>query len=521
MLKLIISGFFMLFLYSEYVLDEKSFLYQVLQLSYDVKIIEHTMAEARAAEIVKSGAMYKPTIDMSGSVNKSLNDTNNLANHNTESDIKTLSVKFSKVFQTKTILSFNGVVAMSETESMTYKTKSISNTNTIGGMNLVFPDYKTTNYLEKKTSFEPKLTVSLVQPLLKEGLFLMPGRAMIRLNKNFRKISRHTGMAALESYAMNVLMQYHSFVINMKIFEINRKSCEDMEVLDQKNEKKFSIGVINEIDRKFSAASLLKEKLSIIESEKNLRNDLEKLCTALKTNFLLEDVNNTILVSDVFSPGQPDYRADEIISALTNTSRELAIARLTVENNELSLRMIKNSIMPKLDLTASFTMKGFTNTDNSSDRTGSINRMFREADDYYDFYAGFEFSMPFLTPTERASKIEKQMALQKAEGEMKSKIDQLQVDTGNLLRDIAYLHKAMESYREISSHYDRMLDLARRDYDNGKISAKDLDDYMRMARGAQISLAVHDMRYRLSVLQLEYKRGNLLSLYGIDTGSNL
>ncbi|MFC1504119.1 TolC family protein [Spirochaetota bacterium] len=487
----------------EMTLDEQSFMYRVLDQSYDVKVIKSSVSSA-VAKYISSKEMYAPKLNAGTSLFKQVNDTNNPANQIPELNTIDLSAGVSKMFVTGTILSVETGGSLSETESpaMIYTLTGIS------------------NYYTNMYSFTPKLTFNVIQPILKNGIIGLPGKAIISLNKNIEKMSKLGARMALEGYVFGTLTQYHTFIINLKIHRLYLDMLASARDLREKYNKRYELGAITESELLLFEKNLLEQEMNVEQSLVNLEGLLMQLTTALKVDFGVKDVGETVHVVDTFILENTEYNRDEIIKEAFEKSPNLLQAKLIIESSKLGYKLAQNATLPELNLSSSFTVKGYTGENEFSKRLGSFSDFPKNMDEYYDFFIGFEFSMPFLTPTERAKKLEKEYGLKKSEQEYYTKKDTIEYEIKNSLNNIDYLKKAIEVQIKIEEMDKKRLVFSERDYDNGNIDAELFMRAQDALRFTQIKKMGLELQYKISMLSLELKKGTLFSTYGIDFDAN-
>jgi outer membrane protein TolC len=237
----------------------------------------------------------------------------------------------------------------------------------------------------------------------------------------------------------------------------------------------------------------------------------------MRTNFTIEDIGQAVTIIDSFIMTENTYDERIAVDEALKNKPDILMSKIIIENNELGLRMARNSVMPELNLVYTYSVKGFTDDiRNKNDISRMLNTMTDYNNKYTEWYAGVQFKMPFLTRTEKAKKLEKEYELKKAESDYLNKKDVIEVEIKNAVNDINYFKKAVDTYKKILDLQVRNLALAKKDYESGKIDSKYYVDYMNMARGAKIQHAVNDLQFKISSLRLELMKGSLLKTYGID-----
>lgn len=461
-------------------LGEKEYLYQVLRNSYDVQAIRNNYLATLQKEN-QSKALYNPEAYLNAGHTGSTNAPSGLLN---SLQANSLAIGVQKLF-------FTGTVASMELGGE----KSTSG--------LAF-DFATSTPNVEKTSYAPYLTINVVQPVLKGGLPYLPGRILLDINRNIKDTGVLGSRMALQSLVLGALLQYHQFLTDLAILNINRESLQDFQALYARYERQLSFGAIKQTDLLRFRSQVQELELSVMRSEMKIYQDLAALGQALKTNLVFSELQ----ITESFLPGAVSNTLESAYQRALSNGVEMLQTRVLLDNNRLNYLSALDSSLPELNLSAGYTLKG--NSDGGSWGQAFENMKFNE------YFVGLEFRMPFLTQSEKARVLEARYQKQKAEAEYQSSQEQLYLDIMEKIRQLEFQLLALERYQQLQLVNQRIVKEAVREYANGEISSRDLVSANEDLRRAKTTYALELFRYKALALELELSKGDLLGLYGIE-----
>ncbi|HBE02190.1 MAG TPA: hypothetical protein DC049_06895 [Spirochaetia bacterium] len=253
------------------------------------------------------------------------------------------------------------------------------------------------------------------------------------------------------------------------------------------------------------------------QSGKTLEDIIMNIKSVSKINISPDNNFNNINIIETFILQNKNYNIESLTNEAFRKNIDLLQAKIIIENNNLSYRMIKNSMLPELNLNTSFVLKGFTGKSRPSEWREAFQGISKSPDDYYEFFAGFDFSMPFLLPADRAKKMEIQYEKEKAEFDYLSRKETIHNELISILKNIDLLKKNIEASKRMEEIDEKRYKFAQTDYDNGNMDAENFSKIQDAYRFTQINRINLELQHISALLSLELKTGTLLETYGIDT----
>ncbi len=469
-----------------YELNEKDFLFIMLRNSYDAQSLKYSHLASLQAETV-SGALYNPEVYVNAGYTSSTNAPSGLLN-----GLKgtSLGVGLSKLFSTGTIASFE-----------------------IGGeksTSLLSFDFATSTPNVEKKSYDPYISLSLIQPVLKGGIPYLPGRIILDINKNNQKLSDLGSRMALESMIYGALLQYHQFLNDLAILKINEESLADYRSLYTKYKRQFEYGSLSQSDLLRFQSQVQELEISVRRAQARLEYDLETISAALKTNINISTLN----VVETFLADTLSNQVESAYLQSVSNGTDVLQSGLLLRNSDLFYKTALDDTLPSLNLTTSFKLNGNYSGTDTNPWSQAIQNM-----NYNEFFIGLEFRMPFLAPSEKAKVLEAEYKKKKAEMDDASLKEQLLVKIKDKIRQIELGRYSIQRYSELLEINKQIVASSLKDYSNGKITSRELVQVNEDLRRIKTTYAGVLLSYKINVLDLEMIKGSLLKVYGIDLDS--
>lgn len=471
----------------KWILTENEFLRLFLSRSYDIKSLKSLNDQAPMRD-KKAYAPYNWEFIARASANGS---TNSPYEQVASLQAGSVSAGVSKVFETRTILTLEAGASISSTDLLAFGF-------TMG------PPPGVTTYYSNTQSARPYLKAGLVQPVLKNGLWGLPGEALLVIGKNSAALTAVSARLGLENTVLGSLLLYHGMVLNLKLLDINRESLADVRDLFNRYSARLSLGVVSQNDLNRLRSQILQQEIAILRSEKQIAADLDKILSLVLSNAALSEVNFTgDFKAAAFKPGL----TESLALAFSNRSDWLQ-ARIIMDNQAQNLRIAENAALPELNATFSLTFKGYTNDAGLSSLVTPVG--------YSDWFAGVELRFPILAPSEEGKLLEARLEMEKQRADYARKEQLVRLSVTDAYRNVQLRVETLRKLREAEQLSVSLLAQAKRDFDNAKITSRDLVLAEEDWRRARLNTALEEYQLILAYLTLLLETGTLLPFYGIE-----
>jgi outer membrane protein len=194
--------------------------------------------------------------------------------------------------------------------------------------------------------------LSVTQPLLR-NLLIDQYRYNILVNKNVYKVSEQRLQQQLINVLTAVEQAYYDLVFARENVKVQQKGLELAQRLFQENRRRVEIGKLAPLDEKQAESQVAARQTDLILAQRTYgtsQNNLKRLLTANYT-----DVHNIILEPTDALLAMPYYiDLQESWNKGMAMRPDLIAGRLDLERQGITLRYLKNQMLPQLDLTGSY-----------------------------------------------------------------------------------------------------------------------------------------------------------------------
>lgn len=200
----------------------------------------------------------------------------------------------------------------------------------------------------------PNFTFQIRQHLL-QGFGFDPNLRYIRIARNNKQITEITfrdqvitTVSQIENIYWDLVNAYENVAVQQRALDLANKTLSD-------NQKEVAQGTLAPLNLVQSESAVATAKQNLIAAQVNLK--LEQL---LMKNAITRNMADPVLaVADVIPTDTlnttEEYKTppvDELIAEALKQRPEIATARLTLTNNEVTRKSIRNYLLPQLDLYA-------------------------------------------------------------------------------------------------------------------------------------------------------------------------
>jgi len=325
-----------------------------MQNNLDLRTEEYT-ARASTAQLEKSYGLYDPQLELSLSTGQQRDAAN------------------SEVF--------TGMTGRDTVDYSASLSQTIASGATLGlSLDSAYRDTFTEPPPALNPEHSSQLTFSLVQPLLK-GFGSLVTEQQIR----FATVDQRISLQDLRTRAFTVLgdvrNSYYAAIRSRDELAYRRSSVELARRIVEENRARVEVGAMARVELLEAEVGLESRQRDLLDAERSYRDNLDTLALQVNSRELLEPADAGLLALTV--PIDEQLAFDSALQSrpeLLRRGREL-------ERIDLERQVNSNSLLPALDLSASYSQKGVTGDfgDTYADVAG---------DDLRSWQVGVNFSLP-------------------------------------------------------------------------------------------------------------------------------
>jgi len=210
-------------------------------------------------------------------------------------------------------------------------------------------------------SYNTSLRLNYTQPLLRN--FLIDGtRRSLKSGEISREVADITLQARINTLVANVRTAYWNLLYAVQAIEVARTSLEIAEQFVRDNQARVEVGTLAPLDVRQAEAEVATRRQALVQAEgTRLTNEI-----ALK-RLIVTGTSDPIWQATVTPVDTPEFVPEAIdveaaVRRALDVRTDVAQARKTIENNDLSVKYLKNQTLPSLDFSANYQTQGVGGT---------------------------------------------------------------------------------------------------------------------------------------------------------------
>ncbi len=356
-------------------------------------------------------------------------------------------------------------------------------------------------------NFEPDMTLSLTQPLLRGG-----GRernlASLRIARINNKVDNVAFRQQVEQTVTDVITTYWLLVQARLDLAIQQDLLDKTDVTYQRVlQRRFRDAAAVEI--KQSEAAVETRRAALIRAHKNIV-DVQDALGRLLSDETINSVANVEIIPT--TPLSTELVAldvtDQLVTALEH-SPVLAQARLAIQAADISVRVARNEQLPKLDFVGSVGLtSGGTTLHEAKARQWN--------GDFFNYEVGFQMEYPIGNRQRKAQLRQRQYERLQATAQLQRTADDVAIEVREQIRQIGAAHKEiLAQQKAVAANFDQLQALE----DTERIRGELTPEFLRVKLGAQESLAAARraelqsiIDYNVALVELDQVTGAVLAL---------
>jgi len=393
------------------------------------------------------------------------------------------------------------------------------------GTNIQF-NFNATKYSSNSTFnfFNPSLSSFLgfqfTQPLLRNR-WLFANRAPLVIARRNVRASRATFEAQVSSTVQQVVGQYWNVVQARGNLEVAQKSLDAAEATYKHDKRALELGALPPLDIYRSESQVAGRRVQVIQSEYALRQAEDVFRQSVGADL---DPYFRALDLDLTEPPEPgeELRSVDAATALQQAMGkrpELEAARQSLANDDTSIRLAHNNLLPDLRVNGNYSGNGLNNLATAQGVAAggfgdSLNQLFGFGYPSYGF--GLTLNLPVKNRSGQAALGSALISRSRDLYTERQIKEQITYDVSNAVHQLEEAKINIAASKESVDLARKTMAAEQRKYELGTGQIFLVLEAQTELAAAEQGLLQAEVSYRLAVAAVDYSTGNLLEPYGVQ-----
>ncbi len=363
------------------------------------------------------------------------------------------------------------------------------------------------------------LTFQLTQPLLRNG-WLFANRAPLLIARRNLEQSQANFAAEVSTNILQAVGQYWAVVEAHGNLDVAQSSMDAAEATYKHDKRALELGALPPLDIYRSESQVASRRVQVIQSEYALKQAEDALRMTVGAD---QDPNIQALDLALTEKPEPEGELRTIDSATALqqalTKRpELDAVHAALANDETSIHLAHNHLLPELDLSAQYASNGLGGTQFSSTGVRSTSSSLNQLGgfNYPTYYAQLSISLPLKN---RAAKAALGSALVSRRSDLyneRQTREQVELDVSNAVHQLEQAKLSIAAGKEALDLAKKTMAAEQRKYDLGSETIFFVLEAQTELASAELNLLQAQVNYQLAVAGLDHATGELLEPYHVQ-----
>jgi outer membrane protein TolC len=391
-------------------------------------------------------------------------------------------------------------------------------TNVQAGLN------STNNYTNNSFNiFNPYISSALsfqfTQPLLRNG-WLFANRAPLVIARRNLEQSQANFAAEVNTNILQAVGQYWAVVEARGNLDVARSSMDAAEATYKHDKRALELGALPPLDIYRSESQVASRRVQVIQSEYAVKQAEDALRMTIGAD---QDPNIQALDLDLTEKPEPEGelrtidRATALQQALTKRP-ELDAAQAALANDETSIRLAHNHLLPELDLSAQYASNGLGGTQFNSmgqkTTSSSLNQL--AGFNYPTYYAQLSVTLPLKNSAAKAALGSALVSRRNDLYNERQLREQVELDVSNAVHQLEQAKLGIAAGKEALDLAKKTMAAEQRKYDLGSETIFFVLEAQTELASAELNLLQAQVSYQLAVAGLDHATGELLEPYHVQ-----
>jgi outer membrane protein len=393
------------------------------------------------------------------------------------------------------------------------------------GTNIQF-NFNATKYSSNSTFnfFNPSLSsffgFQFTQPLLRNR-WLFANRAPLVIARRNVRASRATFEAQVSVTIQQVVGQYWNVVQARGNLEVSQKSLDAAEATYKHDKRALELGALPPLDIYRSESQVAGRRVQVIQSEYALRQAEDAFRQTVGADL---DSYFRALDLDLTEPPEPEGELRSIDAAVAlqqamGKRPELEAARQSLANDDTSIRLAHNNLLPDLRVNGNYSGNGLNNIVTAQGVAAgafgdSLNQLFGFGYPSYGF--GLTLNLPVKNRSGQAALGSALISRSRDLYTERQIREQITYDVSNAVHQLEEAKINIAASKESVDLARKTMAAEQRKYELGTGQIFLVLEAQTELAAAEQGLLQAEVSYRLAVAAVDYATGNLLDPYGVQ-----
>jgi outer membrane protein TolC len=366
---------------------------------------------------------------------------------------------------------------------------------------------------------------------LLEGLSWQSNRRFIIQARNNREIADVAfrqqiifTVTQIENMYWNLVNAYESLKAAQRAIQLANQLLAD-------NQKQVQIGTLAPIEVVNAQAQVASSNQNLIIAQTNLQ--LQEL---LMKNALTKNENDPVLASAEVIPTdrmqlpetEPITPLQDLIAEAMQRRPELAESRIDLNTRQISMKAVRNAMLPSLDLVANWGGNGLAGAVNPNFQNFGVGSVNATNTGYFDalssvnsnptYFVGFNLNIPIRNRAAQADQIRSVLEFRQAEARLQQLQNQISVDVRNAQFALQQNRARVDAAMKNRDYAQQSLDAERKKYALGARTTYNVLTQLNNLTTAESNLVTAMAAYEQSRVAMDQVTGRTLEALGIDIG---
>ena len=370
---------------------------------------------------------------------------------------------------------------------------------------LAFPG--TCDPIPRSELYTPEATLRATQPLLKNFGSAVT-KTQILIAQNNLTISKEDFRRQVITITSRVQQAYWDLVFRRQDLEVQKQQLVLAQQLLDQIRKQVTVGTLAPLDVLQAETNIARNDERILVADNAMRAAEDRLKRVMSFSFTGERADLGIVPADPPTYTDPMLDQDEEIRQALDQRADLMQAKLTLENQHISLVFDKNQALPTLDLEATLRLNGIDN---------SVGGGFAEIEPTkrYGWGVGVTFRYPLQNRQAKSRVQQSQLAIRQQMVRIKDLEENIIVEVRNAFRDVLTNAQRVQATRIASRLAQKQLEAEEKKLQVGLatvFTTLQFQDTLTQQRSLELNAVTE---YLKALVRLEEAKNTLLQSYHI------
>ena len=366
-------------------------------------------------------------------------------------------------------------------------------------------------------SLSTSLQLRLMQPLLR-GFGLFPNRAPIVIARRGLEQSRASFAAQVNDTILQAVNQYWNVVHTRENLALQRKSLEQAEASYQRDKRALELGALSPLDIYRSESQVASRRLSVLQAEYALKQAQDQLRFTLGAN---QDPYVGALDLDLTEQPEPvgellTMDAAKALEQALAQRPELEALRLAAANDETSIRLARNTLLPDLRLNGTYSTSGLAGNRPGvqAGLTDSLDQVFNAS--FPTYGVGLTLNLPIRNRAAQASLGDALVSRDKNTFSDRLTREQIKLEVNSAVHNLESAELSMAAAKDAVDLAQKNLAAEQRKYELGTQTIFFVLEAQTELAQAELSLVQEQIAYQNSMAAIDHATASLADRYHIQ-----